>query len=181
VTYYFVVLGSVLFLSVVVFLRPLAQLFIRDATYLEGLQVVPWVLMGALFLGVYHNLSVWYKLKDKTHIGAIISGIGAAVTLLMNLVLIPKIGYMASALATFSAYLLMMCLSFFWGRRVYFIPYRVAPMLVYVSASAFLAYLSFQLFDSNWAVKLTLLLVFISFVMVREYKDLKVLLTPSKR
>ena len=181
VTYYFVVLGSVLFLSVVVFLRPLAQLFIRDTTYLEGLQVVPWVLMGALFLGVYHNLSVWYKLKDKTHIGAIISGIGAAVTLLMNLVLIPKIGYMASALATFSAYLLMMCLSFFWGRRVYFIPYRVTPMLVYVLASGFLAYLSVELFESNWAVKLMLLLVFISFVMVREYKDLKVLLTPSKR
>ena len=178
VTYYFVVLGSVLFLSVVVFLRPLAQLFIRDAAYLEGLKVVPLVLMGALFLGVYHNLSVWYKLKDKTHIGAIISGIGAAVTLLMNLVLIPKIGYMASALATFSAYLLMMCLSFFWGRRVYFIPYRVTPMLVYVSTSALLAYLSFELFESNWAVKLSLLVVFISFVIFREYKDLKALLTP---
>ncbi|MDA0950022.1 MAG: oligosaccharide flippase family protein [Bacteroidetes bacterium] len=180
VTYYFVVLGSILFLSVVVFLHPLAELFIRDVAYLEGLQVVPWVLMGALFLGVYHNLSVWYKLKDKTHIGAIISVIGAAVTLLMNVLLIPKVGYIASAWATFMAYLTMMCLSFFWGRKVYYIPYRVLPMLGYLSVSALFAYFTLSQFETIWTAKLILLLVFISFVIVREYKDLKSFLIPKK-
>lgn len=180
VTYYFVVLGSILYLSVVVFLDPLAELFIRDVAYLEGLQVVPWVLMGALFLGVYHNLSVWYKLKDKTHIGAIISVIGAAVTLLMNVLLIPKVGYIASAWATFMAYLTMMCLSFFWGRKVYYIPYRVMPMLGYFSVSALFAYFTLSQFETSWTAKLILLLVFISFVVVREYKDLKSFLIPNK-
>lgn len=180
VTYYFVVLGSILFLSVVVFLDPLAELFIRDVAYLEGLHVVPWVLMGALFLGVYHNLSVWYKLKDKTHIGAIISVIGAAVTLLMNVLLIPKVGYIASAWATFMAYLTMMCLSFFWGRKVYYIPYRVMPMLGYLSVSALFAYFTLSQFETIWTAKLILLLVFISFVIVREYKDLKSFLIPNK-
>lgn len=180
VTYYFVVLGSILYLSVVVFLDPLAELFIRDVAYLEGLQVVPWVLMGALFLGVYHNLSVWYKLKDKTHIGAIISVIGAAVTLLMNVLLIPKVGYIASAWATFMAYLTMMCLSFFWGRKVYYIPYRVMPMLGYFSVSALFAYLALSQFETSWTAKLILLLVFISFVVVCEYKDLKSFLIPNK-
>jgi O-antigen/teichoic acid export membrane protein len=136
--------------------------------------------MGALFLGVYHNLSVWYKLKDKTHIGAIISVIGAAVTLLMNVLLIPKVGYIASAWATFMAYLTMMCLSFFWGRKVYYIPYRVMPMLGYLSVSALFAYFTLSQFETIWTAKLILLLVFISFVIVREYKDLKSFLIPNK-
>ncbi|MFM1807755.1 MAG: hypothetical protein RLZZ242_480 [Bacteroidota bacterium] len=178
ITYYFVALGSVLFLTVVVFLRPIAELFIRDEAYLEGLKVVPWVLMGALFLGVYHNLSVWYKLKDKTHIGAIISGIGAAITLGVNLWFIPSMGYMASALATFSAYLAMMCLSFFWGRKHYFIPYRIGPMMAYLFTAALFAYLSLVLFETNALARVFVLLVFISFVFIREYKGVKLLLNP---
>jgi O-antigen/teichoic acid export membrane protein len=173
VAYYFVVFGSLLFLAVIVFLDPLAKLFIREAVYREGLHIVPWVLMGALFLGVYHNLSVWYKLKDKTHIGALISGAGALVTLVINIVFIPKWGYLASAVATFSAYLLMMCVSFFWGRKVYRIPYRVGTMLVYLLLAFGLGWSAYDLFaDQSW-VKYGLLLVFASFVAVKEAKDFK--------
>jgi O-antigen/teichoic acid export membrane protein len=173
VAYYFVVFGSLLFLAVIVFLDPLAKLFIREAVYREGLHIVPWVLMGALFLGVYHNLSVWYKLKDKTHIGALISGAGALVTLVINIVFIPKWGYLASAVATFSAYLLMMCVSFFWGRKAYRIPYRVGTMLVYLLLAFGLGWSAYDFFaDQPW-LKYGLLLVFASFVAVKEAKDFK--------
>lgn len=173
VAYYFVVFGSLLFLAVIVFLDPLANLFIREAVYREGLYIVPWVLMGALFLGVYHNLSVWYKLKDKTHIGALISGAGALVTLSINIVFIPKWGYFASAVATFSAYLLMMCVSFLWGRKVYRIPYRVGAMLVYLLLAFGLGWAAYDLFaDQPW-LKYGLLLVFASFAALKETKDFK--------
>ena len=91
--------------------------------YWEALEVVPIILLGSLCLGIYHNLSVWYKITDKTKYGAYISCIGAIATLVINFVFIPKIGYMASAFATLVAYASMMILSYALGRKHY--PYAL--------------------------------------------------------
>jgi O-antigen/teichoic acid export membrane protein len=95
-----VALASVIYLGVMVFLQPIAKLFLRDEIYREGLIIVPFCVARALFLGVYHNLSVWYKITDRTYVGAVISGLGALITLGLNSYLIPQIGYIAAAIAT---------------------------------------------------------------------------------
>ena len=84
ITNYFVVLGSVILLGVVVFADVLKVLFVRDEAYWEAMAIVPIVLLASFFLGIYHNLSVWYKVTDRTRFGAIISFAGAVITILIN-------------------------------------------------------------------------------------------------
>ena len=104
ITNYFVVLGSVILLGVVVFADVLKVLFVRDEAYWEAMAIVPIILLASFFLGIYHNLSVWYKVTDRTRYGAIISIVGAVVTIAINFLFIPKYSYFASAWATLAAY-----------------------------------------------------------------------------
>lgn len=173
VAYYFVVFASIIYLSVMVFLRPIATIFLKNPEYLEGLSIVPFVLLGALFLGVYHNFSVWYKIQDKTYIGAVISFVGAAITLVLNILLIPRIGYMASAIATLTAYGVMMSVSWYWGRKIYPIPYRIGAMSSYLVVSAGLAAIHFLWFSDQFWVGIILVLLFTSFVIAKEQPLLK--------
>ncbi|MEM9144477.1 MAG: oligosaccharide flippase family protein, partial [Bacteroidota bacterium] len=108
ITNYFVILGSVILLSVVVFSDVLKVLFIDNDTYWEAMDIVPLILLASFFLGIYHNLSVWYKVTDRTRFGAYISLIGALLTIILNIGLIPSLGYVASAIATLVAYGSMM-------------------------------------------------------------------------
>jgi O-antigen/teichoic acid export membrane protein len=177
VTYFFVALSSIIYLGVMVFLKPIAHIFLRDEVYREGLVIVPFVLLGALFLGVYHNLSVWYKITDRTYVGAIISGVGALITLGVNSYLIPHIGYIAAAIGTLSAYGLMMLISFLWGLKIYPIPYRVIPMLGYLLVSVSLSLVHFFFFSTSLVAALLFLLLFSSFVILIERSTLKRLFT----
>ena len=90
-----------------------------------GLKVVPIVLLGELFFGIYFNLSLWYKLTDQTKWGAYMSLFGLAITLLINVLFIPRYGYMACAWASFFANLSMMLVSYFLGQKHYPIPYNL--------------------------------------------------------
>tara|TARA_B100001093_G_C26835913_1_gene1018340 strand:+ start:1090 stop:2652 length:1563 start_codon:yes stop_codon:yes gene_type:complete len=119
---FFVAFGCFIFLAVNVFIDLLKH-FIQDSSYHEGLKVVPILLMANLFLGVYYNLSVWYKITEKTKFGALISLIGAFITIGLNIMLIPTMSYMGSALATLICYSAMCLISFKLGRRHYPIPY----------------------------------------------------------
>ena len=177
VTYFFVALASVIYLGVMVFLQPIAEIFLRDEIYREGLIIVPFVLLGALFLGVYHNLSVWYKITDRTYIGAVISGLGALITLGLNSYLIPQMGYIAAAIATLAAYGAMMLISFLWGMKSYPIPYKIAPMLGYLTFSVALSLIHFFFFSTSLLMALLFLLLFISFVILIEKSTLKRLFT----
>src|SRR6185312_11515027 len=114
-----------------------------------GLDVVPPLLFGYVSLGIYMNLSVWYKLSDQTRYGLYISGIGAVATVLLNVLFIPRFSYMASAWASLAAYTLMMILSYVWGQRNYPIPYRIGKNVCYLLVSVLLAYLSFYVFNRN--------------------------------
>ncbi|HIE15686.1 MAG TPA: polysaccharide biosynthesis protein, partial [Bacteroidales bacterium] len=126
---YFVIFGLLIFLFVMLYID-LIKYFI-GADYREGLKIVPIILLANLFLGIIYNLSVWYKLTNKTKFGAYIALIGAVITIVLNVVLIPKIGYMGSAWATFFCYFSMMIISFFWSRKTYKINYDFKDLLLY--------------------------------------------------
>ncbi|SFR36155.1 Membrane protein involved in the export of O-antigen and teichoic acid [Robiginitalea myxolifaciens] len=179
ITNYFVILGSVIFLAVVVFADVLKVLFVRDEAYWDAMSVVPILLLASFFLGVYHNLSVWYKVTDRTRYGALISLVGAALTIAINLIFIPEYGYFASAWATLAAYGSMMLLSFALGKRLYPIPYNLRKIGFYLGLSVLFAALSFYVFNRNLVVGLGLLLLFLGLVYRME-KEVLLKLIRSK-
>jgi O-antigen/teichoic acid export membrane protein len=143
ITKYFVIFGSAILLCVVVFADILKILFIRSEDYWEAMSVVPLIILANFFLGIYHNLSVWYKLSDKTKMGAYISIVGAIVTLVLNFILIRHISYVGSAIATICAYGTMMFISFRLGNKYYPIPYDMKKISLYLGLSIVLSGLSF--------------------------------------
>ena len=122
-TKYFIILGLLIFLLTVGYIDIIKYLI--PATYHVGLKVVPIVLLGELFFGVYFNLSLWYKLTDQTRWGAYMSVFGFIITLLINILFIPHFSYMACAWASFIANLVMMLLSYVLGQKNYPIPYNL--------------------------------------------------------
>ncbi|WP_294821377.1 polysaccharide biosynthesis C-terminal domain-containing protein [uncultured Flavobacterium sp.] len=142
---YFVILGSVIYLGVLVFADIFKWLLLRDEAYWAGMDVVPFVTLGAFFLGIYTNLSVWYKLSDQTKMGAYISLAGAAVTLIFNIALIPLWSYMGSAVGTVAAYGTMMLVSYKLGAKYYPIPYNVRKLVFFPLVAMVLGWLSFYI------------------------------------
>ena len=171
ITNYFVILGSVILLTVVVF-ADIVKLII-DSSYWEAMTIVPIILLAGFCLGIYHNLSVWYKVTDRTHVGAIISCIGAGITLIINFVLIPEIGYLASALATLAAYGTMMTISYFWGKQVYPIPYNMRKIGFYMGLSIVLSALAFYLFKGNLWIGIPIWIAFLAMLIKMEGPALK--------
>ena len=151
---YFVIAVCLIFIGVVANIEIL-KYFIRakDAyqreLYWSGLKVVPILLFGYVSLGIYMNLSVWYKLSDQTRYGLYISGIGAIITIVFNVLFIPRYGYMASAWVTLAAYTLMAVLSYVWGQKNYPIPYNLKKNVAYIVTSLVVVYLSFVVFKHN--------------------------------
>lgn len=143
ITKYFVIFGSVILLGVVVFADVLKLLMLRKEAYWEGMKVVPLIILANFFLGIYSNLSVWYKLSDKTKMGAYISLVGAFITITLNFILIPHISYVGSAIATIAAYGTMMVLSYYLGNKYYPIPYDMKKICLYLGLSITLSCISF--------------------------------------
>lgn len=135
---YFVICCSSIYLVVVLFLD-VFQYFIGEE-YREGLGIVPILLMANLFLGIYINLSIWYKLTDRTGWGAWVSILGAALTVALNFALIPRYGYVGSAWATLACYVSMVMLSWGLGRYFYPVPYPVARIGAYLLFSVGLTF-----------------------------------------
>lgn len=140
---YFVLICLGLFLVVMLFLDVFKH-FINER-YWEGLHVVPILLMANLFLGVYFNLSIWYKLKDQTNKGAVISMIGAAITIAANFVLVPIMGYTGSAWATLICYVSMAVMCYVLGAKYYPIPYQIPRLLGYLLLALFIYYTTYLL------------------------------------
>lgn len=172
ITNYFVVFGSIILVGVTVFVDLLKILLIQNDTYWEAMKIVPLILLANLFLGIYHNLSVWYKITDRTKFGGYISLAGAALTIILNLLLIPVISYTGSAIATLAAYGLMMVLSFYYGQKYYPIPYNLKKIGGYLFLSIIISALSFYVFRGNYFVGIPLLLLFIGIVYFSEKKQI---------
>lgn len=173
ITNYFVVMGSVILLGVVVFADVLKVIFIPNPDYWEAMSVVPYVVLASFCLGIYHNLSVWYKITDRTRYGAYISLIGAVLTIIINFTFIPYFGYKASAVATLVAYASMMILSFFFGRMYYPIPYNHRKIIFYLSVSILFSLLSFYVFNRNLIAGSLFFLLFLGLVYKLENEKLR--------
>ena len=130
---YFVMTTSIIFLATMLYID-VVMLFVGKP-FREGAAVVPILLMANMFLGIYYNLSVWYKLTNKTKFGAYISIFGALITIALNLYWIPRIGYMGSAWATLICYASMMVISYFLGKKYYSIPYDWMSIIVMIGLS----------------------------------------------
>jgi O-antigen/teichoic acid export membrane protein len=127
---FFVIVICFMFLVVALFLD-IWRYFI-DQKYWSGLKVVPILLLANMFLGIYYNLSIWYKLSNRTIAGAWITLIGAGLTLLINYFFIPSYSYMACAWATFFCYGSMMVVSYIWGQKNYHVPYAWKKLVSYI-------------------------------------------------
>ena len=143
ITKYFVLLAGLIMVIVCVYIDPISSLLLKSEAFREALFIVPLILLANLCMGVYNNLSVWYKLTDKTKFGAYISIFGAIVTLSMNYFLIPQIGILASALATLVAYSSMMLMSYVLGKQYYKVPYKIREIGFYLFLSIGISFVSF--------------------------------------
>ncbi len=169
----FIIFGAFFWLAISLFLPDIAPIFLRRESYLTALDIVPWLLGGGLFLGIYFNLSVWYKLTDKTIYGAWITIIGALVTVVVNILLIPRIGYLGSAVTSLLSYLTMVLISYFIGQKHYHIPYHTVKGLFYIvlaGVSIIGAYFWQPDFISKYFISIGLLLVFVFFVWVLDIR-----------
>lgn len=174
---FFVITVCITFLVINLYI-PVWRYFI-DESYWEGLAVVPILVVANMCLGVYYNLSVWYKITNKTMAGAAITLIGAAITCLVNYLLIPYYGYMASAWATLACYAGMMLISYTWGQKHYYVPYAWKKMLAYfvIVVLLYLLYAGVMLWKDDFLFSLVvasvLTLAFIGFVFRIELHEFK--------
>ncbi len=173
---FFVAFGSVILLTVVVFADVIKLYIVRSEAYWEAMWVVPIILIANFCLGIYHNLSVWYKITDKTKFGAYISIVGAVITLTINILFIKEFSYKASAIATLAAYSIMMLLSFYFGRKYYPIPYNIKKIGMYMLLSIGFSMISFYKFRAYYPVGVSLLIVFLTIVFISEKNQIKKLL-----
>ncbi len=172
---FFVIIISFMFLAVSLYLD-IWKHFIGPK-YRIGLKVVPVLLLANMFLGIYYNLSVWYKLGNKTIAGAWITITGTTITLIINALFIPFFSYMACAWATFFCYGTMMVMSFIWGQKVYRIPYATKKLVAYM-VIVVLLYFIFNgityFYNRTWfnlVLATGLLLTFLRFLLLVERKE----------
>ncbi len=170
---YFTLVCLVLFLTVTLYIDVFKH-FINNR-YWEGLHVVPILLLANMFLGIYFNLSIWYKLSDNTNKGAMISTIGAVITILANIVLVPLWGYTGSAWATLICYVTMAVICYAMGAKYYPIPYQVKRLMGYVGFALVLyyvaKYLPFAAGFIKYATSAVLLLIFVVIAFLMERKN----------
>ena len=172
---YFVIFTLFIFLGVTLFID-VFKYFIGP-NFWAGLMIVPIILAAKLFLGIFYNLSVWYKLTNKTLYGATIAVTGAIITIVLNIILIPKYGFVGSAWANFFCYLSMMIISFLWGRKVYKVNYQLKKIGAYSLLAVIIFYLSTIINIENrllaFLFNSLLLLAYVGIVFISEKQQFK--------
>lgn len=167
---FFIIFTLLAFLAVMFYLDILRHVIGRD--YWDGLRVVPIVMAAEIFMGIYFNLSFWYKLIDETRWGAYFSLTGCTILILMNVFLIPKYGYIACAWAGFTGYGVAMLLSYFVGQKKYPIQYDLKAICMYVLLAAVLyvaaEYVPIDNIYLRMAYRTILLLLFVAYVVKRD-------------
>ncbi|MFM7510552.1 MAG: lipopolysaccharide biosynthesis protein [Bacteroidota bacterium] len=176
---YFVIVCCFLFLSVSLYIDVAAWFFeaINRERWKEGLYVVPFFAMANILLGIYYNLSIWYKLTNRNLTGAFITIGGALITIVFTIFLIPRFHYWGAAMASFSCYLFMLVVSYALGQKHFPVPYPVKRILFYLlgSGSLYLLHRSLVTWYNNPIFNLSLasvlLLLFIGVVKKTEKKE----------
>jgi len=167
---YFIIFCLMIFLTVTLFLDIFKYFIGPD--FRTGLSIVPIVLMANLLLGIFYNLSVWYKLTDKTKYGALIALIGAIITVVLNIALVPKYGYLGAAWAHLACYFTMVILSFIGGRIFYKVSYDLPHILLYFIFAFILYFLSIKVPMEEGILKYVVhaiyILIFFAFAFLME-------------
>ncbi|QRM88757.1 oligosaccharide flippase family protein [Lacinutrix sp. WUR7] len=172
---YFVICGSIMLLVIIAFLDVIKEQLVPNEAYWIAIDIVPIVLLANLCLGIYFNLGIWYKLTDKTRYGMYLSIVGAVITIAFNLIMIPKIGFIASAWATLLAYGIMMLLSYYLGQKHYPVPYNIKAILGYLGVAIILSILALYT-NGNYYINTALVLLFLGIVFFSEKNKIKQLL-----
>jgi O-antigen/teichoic acid export membrane protein len=178
---FFVIACCFMFLFISLYIDVVGWFFeaIDRPAWVEGLEIVPLLALGNIFLGIYYNLSIWYKLKHKNMLGAVITIGGAVITIVLNILLIPKYHYLGAAIATFCCYLFMMITSYILGQKYYPVPYARKKLIAYLVLVLVIYGIHrglVYLWDNNWfnlAVATLLLALFSLFVIKIERKELE--------
>ena len=146
---------------------------VRNQDYWVGLKVVPIVMAAEIMMGIYFNLSFWYKVIDKTLWGAIFSGIGCAVLLVVNVIFVPKYGYMACAWGGFAGYGVAMLISYFVGQKYYPINYPLKEIAIYVVMAIVLTMAMYKVHEDQpmWlslTANTLLIAIFFGYILYRD-------------
>jgi len=178
--YWFTSVCSLIFLICSLFKSELSHLFISNPDFFKddkGLMIVPILLLANLFLGIYYNLSIWYKLSNNSKYGAYISVIGAMLTVVLNIVLIPIYGFQACAVITLLVYFTMCSITYVLGQKHYNIPYQLSKLLFLIVASVCLYVLGIKcqnLVKTNiYLVDIGLVIVMIVLIFILQPKRKK--------
>jgi len=170
---YFIIFCLTIFLLVTLYLD-IFKLFI-DKSYRSGLSIVPVVLLANLFLGILFNLSIWYKLTDKTKYGALIAISGGIITIILNFVLVPGMGYIGAAWAHFFCNLFMVVFSFLLSRKFYPIPYDYLHIALYTISAMILYFISRTIFpqpsEGQLIINTILFITFLLIIFIFERKN----------
>ncbi|HOY47906.1 MAG TPA: polysaccharide biosynthesis C-terminal domain-containing protein [Flavobacteriales bacterium] len=181
VMHWFVIACSLIYLGVLIFMNIVKE-FIGEA-YHEGLVVVPILLMAQLFLGVFFNLSIWFKLNDRTYIGAWLAIFGSVLTLILNYLWVPEFGYVGASWATFVVYLTMLIASYLLGQKFYPIEYDLRRVIGYPVSVALMVWLYTKYLPMegaiSWVLKCLILLAFVGAVWLLEVRKKTVISSPS--
>ena len=153
--HYFVILGLLLLTAVSLNIDWIAPIFLRKPEFRTALYLVPIIMFGKLLFGVYINISIWFKLKDKTIFGLIFTAIGAVVALLSNYFLLPRIGILGSAISIILSYLAMTIACYLVGKRHFPVPYRFGPQLIYAVVLIAIVIAGFYIEFSNTALDIS--------------------------
>ena len=169
---WFIVICATMWVGICLNLHLLAELFLRKKIYHEGLAVVPWLLLGFLFLGIYYNLATWFKISNKTQYGTYITLTGTGITILLNLVLVPQIGYLGCGLAFATSGLVMMVLCYYYGQKFYPVPYNLNSASGYILGGGAFILLDVFLIPSDSAADLTYhMLFFLAFCLIVAFAE----------
>ncbi|MBL7739205.1 MAG: polysaccharide biosynthesis C-terminal domain-containing protein [Chitinophagaceae bacterium] len=178
---FFVIACCFMFLLISLYIDIFGWFFeaIDKAAWVEGLNIVPLLALGNVFLGIYYNLSIWYKLTNKNMMGALITIGGAVITIVLNIILIPQWHYLGAAIATFCCYLFMMIVSYLMGQKYYPVPYARKKLIAYIVLVVLIYAVHrgfIYLWDNRWfniGMATALLLAFTAFVTKMERKELQ--------
>ena len=170
---YFIIFTLLAFLMVVGYMDILKYI-VRNQDYWVGLKVVPIVMAAEIMMGIYFNLSFWYKLIDKTIWGAVFSGIGCLVLLVVNIVFVPRYGYMACAWGGFAGYGVAMLASYFVGQKYYPLAYPLKEIGMYVVIAVVLTMAMYKVHEDQpmWlslTVNTLLILIFVAYIVQRDF------------
>lgn len=175
-TKWFTIVCVFIWLGVCLNLDWLKMLFLRQAIYWQGVVVVPILLLANLFLGIYYNISVWFKLNKQTQYGTYITLVGLFITVALNILLIPRLGYMGCAYAFLASCFSMTALCYYWGQKFYPIPYPIKQISLYIVSAGLLIYVAMQFSITNLWLSIPyhnlLLLLYTLGVVVAERETL---------